>query len=1073
MVKIAISYRRADPSKLAGRIYDRLIARYGADAVFFDRYNIYAGDDFRKVVRHEFLQADVVLAFVGSNWTGKSDGHARILDDDDPVRTEIEIAFDAGVPVRPVLIDHASMPGKANLPPSIRRFPDIDAVRVNDEDFEHHIGDLVRAIDRILGPKAPRAASASPPTGTVTFLFTEIERSRRTLGGASRPHGRGTASATTNWARCHGGASRLCLSAGAGQILNAFTNAEAAVAAAFDFQQSLTREDFSAVGGFAVRTALHTGDAEALGGTYVGPAVNRVERLLEIGYGGQVIASGVTHDLALGAASPPAAFIDLGEHRLRDLARPEQVYQLVASGLREDFPPLRSLSALPNNLPSGPLTSFVGRDREVAEVTDRLERNRLVTLVGTGGVGKTRVALQVAANLLDGRGDGVWLVELAALKDRKLVANAIANAIGIPLSGPDPTAALVAWLKTKRLLLVLDTCEHLRDAVAATASAVLRGTSSVDVLAASRVALCIHGEVRYGIRSLGVPSAAELRTLTARDALQYGAVSLFVDRAISAHNPFRLTDDNVRSAAEIARRLDGIPLAIELAAARVGSLGVHDLAKRLDDRFRILTGGSRDVLPRQQTLRALIDWSYNLLRKREKMLLQRVSVFLDGFSMDAAVAVCCDETLDEHALLELLTTLVDNSLVVAEPAAESTRYRLLQSIRAYAFEKLDAASERPRIGKRHLDWVRALVQHAKQRDDTTLREDEYEGIEPELGNVREALAWALASGDVDAGAAIVDCVCGRALYGFGSIAEWSAELERFIAALPADRYAALSLLHGWDSVIGHSVGSMETPVEAAQRSVQAARSSGDAVTLASALIRLDRALVFKQRYDEAEAALAESEGFGGPELSARLFVRHYDARGTLALARGNFDRAVAMYERVIQKYRDLGAPIRPFSFSNVAELEHARGNTDRAATLAREGLQSGGGPYDRELLFVNLAGYSLALDDVPGARQAAAEGLALLEATQPDSVMCAYPVEHLALAAALEGDYERAARLRAYTSRRIAESGGSRGFTEAVTYNRFSALLAEHLTPGDLERYGAEGRNLTAQQARGLALPGT
>lgn len=1070
MANIAISYRWAEPSKLYGRIYDRLVVRYGRDAVFMDRYDVGGGQNITEVVHSKFRSADVIVALIGKNWIAERDGHAHIFDDNDPVRRELEVGFDAHVPLCPVLIDGAEMPAAAQLPPSLRELREILAVRVNDDDFEHHIDVLIRAIDRILGPKAPPAAVV-PPSGEVTFLFTDIAE----YGERWDAH----ETAMTAAIQRHDALAQAVLATDRGyrfrpepgKVCAAFAQARDALAAALSFQRVLAGEDFSAVDGLTARMALHTGRAEFADGVYFGQTVNRAERLLEIACGGQVLLSGATHELALAAPSPLAGFEDLGEHRLRDLARPEQVYQLVAAGMRANFPPPKSLSSLPNNLPNGPLTSFVGRDAEVAAITELLRNNRLVTVVGTGGVGKSRVALQVAANLLDGRGDGVWFVELETLRDGNLVASTIANAIGAkPLSRPDQVAELVEVLKTKRMLLVLNTCEHLRDDVAATVSAILEGTGGVDVLATSREPLGTMAENRYLIPTLAFPDEAQAPNLTVESALRYGAITLFVNRAVSALNTFELTGTNVQFVAEIVRRLDGIALATELAAARVGTINVGDLAKRLDNRFRVLTGGSRDAPPKQQTLRATIDWSYDLLDEREKMLFQRVAVFVDGFSMDAAVAVCCDETFDEYDLLDVLTSLVNKSLVVAELTAESTRYRLLQSTRAYAFERLTAASERARTATRHLEWVSALVQRAVQRDDMTLREDAFEALAADLGNVREAIAWARASGDVGAGAAIVAAVCGRAMFGFGSIAEWSSEVERSIAALPADRHTLLSALHGWSSMIELCTGGLEPALHAAELAVSEARVCTDAFSLASALILLGRALVFLNRYGEAEAALAESEEIAGPQRSARLFARHYDARGTLAFFLKHYDDALDMYGRVVKKYRDLGAPIRPFYFNNVAEVEYARGNTTQAIAVAREGLQSGGGPYDRELLLVNLAAYLLAVDDIAGAREAAQGGLMLLETTQPGSVMCAYPIVQLALIAAIDGDVARAARLRGYTERRMAETGSVRLPTEDATYRRLGAVLDAKLAPDQLERYGAEGRNLDPQQARDLAM---
>ncbi|MGH7728461.1 MAG: ATP-binding protein, partial [Vulcanimicrobiaceae bacterium] len=675
----------------------------------------------------------------------------------------------------------------------------------------------------------------------------------------------------------------------------------------------------------------------------------------------------------------------------------------------------------------------------------------------------------VAANLLDGRGDGVWFIELAPLADGSLVASTVANALGLTLpADKEPTAALVAALRSRTMLLVFDNCEHLVDGAAAVISAILHGTPNVTILASSRQSLGVTGEMTHRMPSLEVPAkAASGEPLTAAQARTFGAIALFAERAYAADSRFELSDENAPIVAEIVRRLDGIPLAIELAAPRVKVLDLRQLGKRLDERFRLLTGGGRDALPRQQTLRALIDWSYDLLDDPEQRLFARLGIFVDGFTLEAATTVCCDQKLDEFELFDLLASLVDKSLVVAELTAESTRYRLLESTRAYALEKLATTGDQKRIADLHLGWVLALVGNAWEIFDTTLREDAYDALGVEIGNVRAAIAWARESGDLDRGAAVVAYVGARALQNFGSVAEWNAQLTYFIDALPGDREPMRAKLYHIASLLAGESIRMSDAFEYAERSVACARSSGDARALADALCSLAVALRRTRRFAEAEAPLREAEALGGPDFSPRSFVTHWNSRAVLASLVGGEDESMRGYERIVAKHRALGAPMRSRAIvNNIAETEHQRGNTERAIAVAREGLATITSRLGHAGLLQNLAGYLLALDDRVAARESAEKSIALYETNDPDSVACAIAIEHLALAVALDGDLARAARLLGHTSQRFAEAGFEREYTETVTYDRLRALLAAGLTPEELARYEAEGRDYTPDRAR-------
>jgi predicted ATPase len=433
----------------------------------------------------------------------------------------------------------------------------------------------------------------------------------------------------------------------------------------------------------------------------VGLEVHRAARVAAVAWGGQVLVSEAAAGLVRDGLPPGAALADLGVHRLKDLGRAERIFQLSVAGLQGEFPPLRSLGnpALANNLPVQ-LATFVGRERELSEVRALAGFSRLVTLTGAGGSGKTRLSLQVAADLLDGSGDGVWLVELAAVSDEGAVVPAISEALGVAAGRGRPVLeTLVDALAPQDVLIVLDNCEHLIGACAKTADAVLRRCPKVHLMVTSREPLGIGGETIYRVPPLSLPAAGD-GDWSAAEACD--AVTLFVERAKEQGAGFAVDEETGPLVASICRRLDGMPLAIELAAARLRSLSLTGLRDRLDQRFRLLTGGSRTALARQQTLRATVEWSYSLLSGAEQVVLRRLSVFAESFDLDAAEAVCGVGDVEAFDVAGLLGSLVDKSLVVAEPAGAALRYRLLETIRQFAAERLAEARASPPPSRRRI-----------------------------------------------------------------------------------------------------------------------------------------------------------------------------------------------------------------------------------------------------------------------------------------------------------------------------------------------------------------------------------
>jgi predicted ATPase/class 3 adenylate cyclase len=912
-----------------------------------------------------------------------------------------------------------------------------------------------------------RASPASVrPTGTITFLFSDIEGS------------------TARWERDsdamepalahHDALMREALEAHGAYVFKtmgdafcaAFATAPDAIAAALDAQRALAAADFSAVEGIRARMALHSGRSAERDGDYFGPTVNRVARLLAIGHGGQVLVSNACTQVLQDELPAQSSLRNLGKHRLKDLAQPEHVYQLDAPDLATDFPPLRSLDHLSNNLPAQ-VTSFVGREVEIADVTALIEKHRLVTLTGSGGVGKTRLSLQVAANLIDGFEDGVWFVELAPLTKDEYIPSTVALVLGLTLAPEgDPVENLTRALKAKHMLLVFDNCEHLVEPAARVISAILHGSPKVKVLTSSRQGLGVAGEATYQVPSLVFPDKKDEAYPAAIDMLRYESVALFAERAGAANATFSLTDENASIVADICRRLDGIPLAIELAAARVKMLSPRQLRERLDERFRVLTGGSRDVLPRQQTLRALIDWSHDLLDERERALFRRLGIFVGRFALEGAVAVGSGDDVDELDVFDVLASLVDKSLVLAEPHGDAPRYRLLESTRAYASEKLDDAGERDLVAGGHLRYLRDHFVELRERFDQTARITDLDAaLQTELEDVRFALDGALAhSRIVDGGELLVNV--DRSWRAIGVEAEGTARCEAYLAALPADQSrlrAGLSTVLSY--LLGDS-GNMMRAFELATRAVEHAQSGDDVQSRARALARYAYMAGCLHRFDDVDRALAYAEAI--PQPSPNLRIQLLLARALSSQYRGDLEMAARLHDQLRREQRSLGnARAERSAAASCAEVEHARGQTQRAITIVREMLPPARSASDKNtlgLLLINLAGYLAAVDDLHGADAAVREA-AVIHEREPDHVHLAVAIENMALIFALRGDRTRAATLEGYAGAAFARHGFPREFTETMTYERLTAFLRETLAADELARLSAEGAALTPEAA--------
>jgi predicted ATPase/class 3 adenylate cyclase/Tfp pilus assembly protein PilF len=814
--------------------------------------------------------------------------------------------------------------------------------------------------------------TTSLPEGTVTFLFTDIEGSTRLLQHLGDRYADLLAE--------HRRLLRAAFSAHQGHELGTegdsffvvFSRASDALHAVIDAQRALAAHPWPEGAPVRVRMGLHTGEPILTPEGYVGLDVHRAARVNGCGYGGQILLSQGTRDL-LGHELPSGVTLrDMGEHRLKDLLHPEHLFQVVIEGLPADFPALKSLSIKPNNLPLQ-LSSFIGREQEMAEVKRLLGATRLLTLTGTGGAGKTRLALQVTADLLEEYAEGVWLVELAALTEGNLLPQAVADALHMREEPNRPLmATLVEHLRPRRVLLLLDNCEHLVEACARLAEGLLQSCPKLKILATSREPLGIAGELTWRVPSLPVPDPERLpRGETERLAAiaPYEGVRLFLERAFFHQPRFTVTEGNAAAVAEVCHRLDGIPLAIELAAARVKALPVEKIAERLDDRFRLLTGGSRTTLPRQQTLQALIDWSYDLLSAAERALLLRLSVFAGGWTLEAAEFVCTGEdekgtlvaggppeteapgdgsrppigsgpSAEAWEVLDLLTSLVEKSLVQYEEREGDGRYRLLETIRQYANEKLRCSVEAEPVRQRHHDYYLQLAEEAEPHLQGPEQAAWLRRLEREHDNLRAALDGSLASGHAEAGLRLA-----AALWPFWRIrVHWAEGRERLAAllALPetGEPTAVWARVLRGAGVLAYLQADFAAARSFFEQSRDLSQALGDRSGVAAAINNLGNVACEYGEYSTARSLFEESLAIRRELEDPVGIASCLNNLGNVALELGDYPAARAFQEQSLEIQRRIGDPYDiALSLNNLGLVASDLGDYDTAQALLEESLE--------------------------------------------------------------------------------------------------------------------------------------
>jgi predicted ATPase/class 3 adenylate cyclase/DNA-binding CsgD family transcriptional regulator len=851
-----------------------------------------------------------------------------------------------------------------------------------------------------IDPRAELNWSDVLPTGTVTLLLADVEGSTRLW--ETQPEEMTTAVARldrtlVDLLAAHGGVRPVEQGEGDSFVV-AFARASEAAACALGLQRA-------PLAPIRLRIGVHTGEVQLRDeGNYIGPTINRTARLRDLAHGGQTVLSGTTEDLVVDALPPDAWLTDLGRHELRGITRPERVVQLCHPDIRNDFPPLRtSNSVAAEHLPVQ-LTSFIGRGTEIDGVQRTISADRLVTLTGAGGVGKTRLAIQVASQTVGDCDDGVWYVDLAPIADPSLVAVAMAGALGLPEQpGHSTTETLIRFMAGRRMLVVLDNCEHLLDAVAELTTAVLSACPGLTLLATSREPIGVDGEVIWRVPSL---------------SLDGEAVDLFADRARRARSDFTMTDDDLHAVREICRRLDGMPLAIELAAARVRALSLDEIVGSLNDRFRLLTGGRRMAVRRQQTLHASVDWSHALLTEPEQALFRRLAAFMGGFDLPAARAVAGGSEVERYQVLDQLTLLVDKSLVVADGTGGRTRYRLLETMRQYALEKLGESGEADTVRGRHRDHYTAL---GAQLDApaATGHQQRVEQMETEIDNLRAAFAWSRENLDVELALQLASSLQplwltrGRLREGLSWLDEALADCDtddREVApAVRARTLADAALFDGWLGVPERRQQAAEALAIARQlddppllvRALTACCGTGafnpeDAATYFAEAIELARALGDKWRLSQllgfqvygaimsaGDARAARAVGEEGHEIADAIgdrfasgMCRVWGIAGARAML-GDLPGAEAILWDVIADAETAGDSLCRFNALLLqAIFLGCQGKTSEALAAAHRGCESAAelGSVIEGLGFMGLGCAHFAAGDVVAASHALAQG---------------------------------------------------------------------------------------------------
>jgi predicted ATPase/class 3 adenylate cyclase len=922
------------------------------------------------------------------------------------------------------------------------------------------------------------------PSGSVTFLFTDIEGSTR----LAQEH----PDAMPALLARHNEIMDQAIELNNGYVFQtvgdsfatAFHSASDALNAALSAQRSLYNEAWSPAP-IKVRMGIHSGQAYLKDDKqYSGySTLALTQRIMSAGHGGQILLSQSMFDLIKDGLPETVKLIDMGERRLKDILRHEHLYQLSVPDLPSEFAPLNTLESINHNL-SAQMTSFIGRETEMAEIKQTLNAHRLVTLTGSGGAGKTRLSLQVGAECLPQFSNGVWIAELAPVTDPTLVPQTLLFIFNLHESSHrSALEVLIDHLRPKNLLLILDNCEHLIEACAQVSETLLHACPKLKILASSREALGIAGEAAYRVPSLNTPDPEHLPSLDQLEKVD--SMRLFVERAVTAKPGFTLTKDNASFLAQICSRLDGIPLALELAASRVKVLNPEQIAARLDDRFRLLTGGSRTALPRQQTLRAMIDWSYSLLTEQEKTLFRRLAVFVGGWTLEAAESVCADVEQDgilPHDILDLLTRLVDKSLVTTEEVMGETRYHRLETIRQYSREKFFETNEVESIRDWHLSF---FVRFAEQVDENLKGRDQIlwqNLMSAEQDNLRAALEWALSkkpdSALQIAGAANLFWTAGGfSAEGFRWTQKALEQVEKI--PVPAGITAEQRLVARARALRGLtrlylSLGDNANAKRAAEESVALYRQSEDRRGLSFALVVLAYPLEFLGERVQAEAALQESYAIARAEGDVYVICRSLnvlarvilDLHDDLELAQGYVEESYRLAKEAgLRSQEAQSSEILGFIAKYRKDYEAARMHFQESARVYGEI----GATFNVTLEKSNLAHLEREFGNYADALEYYRETIvAFRDIGQTGAVL--HQLECFGFIALAQNQSERALQLFAVASALRGQSERPMTPDEQIYFDEQLTILRQKMDPMKFDSVWSQGFGMTLEQAIEFAL---
>jgi predicted ATPase/class 3 adenylate cyclase/Tfp pilus assembly protein PilF len=918
---------------------------------------------------------------------------------------------------------------------------------------------------------------ASPPTGTVTFLFTDIEGSTK-LWEDNAP------AMQAALAR-HDGLLKWAIEEHGGYVFKtvgdaycaAFPTAADALEAALEAQRRLLSSESEETGPFRVRMALHMGAAEERDGDYFGPPVNRVARLLSAAHRGQVLLSLPTQELVRDQLPAETTLRDLGEYRLKDLFRPERVYQLLAPKLPSEFPPLRTLDAFRNNLPLQP-TPLIGREKEVSEVCDllRTEETRLLTLTGPGGTGNTRVALQAAADLLEDFPDGTYFVSLATLTEAELLLPAVAEMVGVREVGEQPLdETLKDYFHERRLLLLLDNFEQVLEAAPAVTE-LLAVAPGMKVLATSRAPLGLYGEHEFPVPPLSMPdlkSPPSLERLT-----QYEAVGLFVERARAVKPDFEVTNESAPAVAEICVRLDGLPLAIELAAARIKMLPPKAMLKRLSSRLKLLTGGARDLPERQRTLRATIEWSHALLDEGEQVLFGRLAVFSGGRTLEAIEAICDAEGDLPVEAFDGVSSLLDKSLIRQEEGPDGEpRFVMLETVHEFAREKLQESAEAEKIKRVHAQYFLTLAEEAYPELRGPDQLEWLERLEAEHDNMRAALSWALERQEAE-----VALRLGGALSWFWSVRDYYSEGRRWleealateVRGTPEVRAMALAGV----GELASAQGDYDRAKEACQEGLELLAHE-EAMEASEAKFFLLGGLGFMawEREELEQATQLFEEGLAlGREMSDTWWLATSLSNVALVYqSREDFERATKLYEASLDLFREHGDKQGlAYGLNNLAMMVYSQGDLGRAQKLTEESVA-----LHRELGtrggvsvgLYNLGWMALLQNDLGRAADLYRESLTLSWDTGMNPLV-QMALEGFVCLAGAQGEAERAARLWGAAQALHETKGIPRDVDFLAEADARITAVRSGMAEEEWMEAWSKGRKMTLDEAVSYALEG-